>query len=792
MLNRKSSSTSTSSQYLWLCGYFLLLLLLHAAIILDSSQVLLHFPILQSLLPTRAFWHQAVVGEGVLPLWNPLLYGGIPFWADPKSASAYPLNIIYFLFSPEHTARATTIFLLCHIPLAFLGVWKFLRLSSVGHAPASIFAFAYATSGIMLSSLGMLTILAAATALPWFAYFLRLSRRCGFVYISGASLGLMISLVWPLLGGGAEFTYFFSIYLLLQLCQAFSLPKLKQTLFLGGGAIFLAMIVLLPGIPHLLASERGLDKLGEAILNQNSFHPWRLLEFFLNLPFGNIAPSFTYWGSHLLNSSDDSPLLLSKYLGSSLSLGLVGYFTLIKPRRIFQLGLLLILFWLAFGIFAFINLHGIFGQIIPLWQSFRYPEKFTVFISFILLIMQARGWARILALLKIRRLPQRAILIIFAALCFIPLLFYFLPQGIHQQKSWTPVFLWLGFLSLQVGALILMRKYQAIWSYRWLILGAIFFADLSSHVRHLTWGQPLALLESPLAEAVKRNLYDRAEDLAQGGAFRFSSQLARPQDWFIHPALRGKLDTAGLQAFSAMNRLLPSTGILHGIADIAGMGVVVTADKADFINKVSQQNVSDFLSIMGAYYVLVPTPGAKDHQGAEAFTLSINQAALPYVFMPARVNRAGNPLEIANAFARREKDWRFEAQIETPTEISGANPLQGQISHLRREAAKRQFTFTRSQPATSGWLVLQESYDQHWRAYIGGIATPITRANGWSMAIYLDRECGERCDVQFVYKNPLIDWGIAMTIIFLVFFIGAIIIKRTKLLERNHGQQALP
>lgn len=64
--------------------------------------------------------------KGEFPLWNNLNAGGAPFFANPQAAVLYPLNFIYYLFSPN--VSLNTIFLL---KLYLFGIFLFLYLRSI-------------------------------------------------------------------------------------------------------------------------------------------------------------------------------------------------------------------------------------------------------------------------------------------------------------------------------------------------------------------------------------------------------------------------------------------------------------------------------------------------------------------------------------------------------------------------------------------------------------------------------------------------------------------------------------
>ena len=58
--------------------------------------------------------------QGVIPLWNPHLYMGMPFAADNQSGLFYPVNLLFFLLTPELNYEVVELMAVTHVFLAGL------------------------------------------------------------------------------------------------------------------------------------------------------------------------------------------------------------------------------------------------------------------------------------------------------------------------------------------------------------------------------------------------------------------------------------------------------------------------------------------------------------------------------------------------------------------------------------------------------------------------------------------------------------------------------------------------
>ncbi|MEZ4557778.1 MAG: hypothetical protein R2854_15260 [Caldilineaceae bacterium] len=85
------------------------------------------------LFPTYRFAAQQL-SQGVLPLWNPHLYGGAPFISDIQAGFLYPVNAVLFLLRPDFDYKTMQWLAIGHLYWAGLGVYVLLRVLQPGGA----------------------------------------------------------------------------------------------------------------------------------------------------------------------------------------------------------------------------------------------------------------------------------------------------------------------------------------------------------------------------------------------------------------------------------------------------------------------------------------------------------------------------------------------------------------------------------------------------------------------------------------------------------------------------------
>ena len=156
--------------------------------------------------PTYAFaarW----LRRGIIPLWNPHLYMGMPFAADNQSGLFYPINLLVFMAVPDLTYEAVELMAVGHVFLAGLFTYMLLRdvpairatggkkdaVRPLGRVPAVAGAVVYMLSDLFVIHPGNLNIIATAAWLPLvFLCFRRAVQRksWGWAAWAGVTLGI--------------------------------------------------------------------------------------------------------------------------------------------------------------------------------------------------------------------------------------------------------------------------------------------------------------------------------------------------------------------------------------------------------------------------------------------------------------------------------------------------------------------------------------------------------------------------------------------------------------------------
>lgn len=112
--------------------------------------------------PFRQFLKSQLL-QGHFPLWNPYIYGGQPFFANPNSMMCYPLNYLT-LFLP--TAYGISIFFFLHMTIAGAGMHTWLKAFRLSDNAVRVGALTYALSGFFWWELIHLHILADYALFP--------------------------------------------------------------------------------------------------------------------------------------------------------------------------------------------------------------------------------------------------------------------------------------------------------------------------------------------------------------------------------------------------------------------------------------------------------------------------------------------------------------------------------------------------------------------------------------------------------------------------------------------------
>ncbi len=98
-----------------------------------------------------------------IPLWNPYLFGGVPFLAAGQSSALYPFSILFYILPLE---RAFGYFVALQLAIAATMMYALMRVLGVQRFGASISAITYAFSAFFVVSTTFPMIISAAAWLP--------------------------------------------------------------------------------------------------------------------------------------------------------------------------------------------------------------------------------------------------------------------------------------------------------------------------------------------------------------------------------------------------------------------------------------------------------------------------------------------------------------------------------------------------------------------------------------------------------------------------------------------------
>lgn len=341
---------------------------------------------------TQQFLHARGFGfgelkQGHLPLWNPYIYGGLPFLGDFQSALLYPPNLI-FLILPLGLALNWSFGL--HLFILALGMYLWAVLKGLRPVAAFVAGVAGMFSGTVLLHIfaGHLSNVCSVAWVPflfagidmWLA-----RRQWPWLLVSAGAVALQVY------AGHPQYFYYTALvaglYSLLHLPGA---PRLLQAA-LGLIAIYPAGMLFSAAqlIPGLAATSEAVRSGGVAyeFSAMFSFPPENLLTLFAPWVYGDmrVAP---YWGRCYLWE-------MCFFAGAG-TFVLACFGSARKPesgRRWPLLVAFLCVVILALGTHT--PLHKLLYHVLPGFSSFRGSSKFIVFAGLFLAMFAGYGMDRL-------------------------------------------------------------------------------------------------------------------------------------------------------------------------------------------------------------------------------------------------------------------------------------------------------------------------------------------------------------------------------------------------------------
>jgi hypothetical protein len=354
-----------------------------------SSVLLIRRDVFQLHLPLREYL-SGQLHALQSPAWYPLDGIGVPFMGSALSMLEHPLTLGLLWLS---AAQALKWQALLQYPLAALGAGLLARSLGLPRASCALAALGYALSGYLLSMSDNPTFLTGAAALPWVLWAAERVARAPTAR-RAAPLGALLAL--SVAGGDIQ-------AFLLQCAAASAIVLFRRGRWRGRllalvGAFLLAVLLTLPQmVPVYWAwreSARGAQGLGALQAQLWSLHPLRLFEVAFGLAYPSSFPTDHYSALGAFGGAYGGLWAECEFVGTPLIALALGGLVHRWPRRLrtYLFGGALAL-WLALGKHA--GLYGLFWRFVPLWRSFRYPEKLMPFAVLALALAAGLGVRRI-------------------------------------------------------------------------------------------------------------------------------------------------------------------------------------------------------------------------------------------------------------------------------------------------------------------------------------------------------------------------------------------------------------
>ena len=495
-------------------------------------------------------------GRGV-PLWNPYVFGGVPYVAILPGPVFYPTTALYFVL-PLFRAIGWTFVL--HTLLAGLFTWFAARSLKLSRPAAAVAGLAFMLTGFVTSmnEAGhdgrMFTMVLIPLAFGMLERGLQSGRLAWF-------LGMGIVVACQIFTPHVQLMYYSSLALSLYMLVRVVWIARERVDWRPGARLFglyavgfaaaaaIGMAQLLPTLDLLDIAVRGGGETGYEFAASWAVPPQELTALVLPDLVGSLA---TYWGSNPFKQH-------TEYLGVvPAALAVVGLTYARRDRRAGLLGAIALL-CLLFALGAATPVHRIAYELVPMVRRFRAASMMVGPAAFCIALLAGYGWQRVLdARAEDEGLPWAWIVALSAPALLLGLAAALGPQGLVRwvHTSWYP----LGW-PRQPGA----EAVSVLRASGWLLVG----------VWLSVWALALGVARRRLpAQVVLAVLALLVLDLARVDA-RYI-RVVSPEEQFAADPLQAEL-AAGMDPLARVFPLPepggygPNAMMLHDIRSVTGM-----------------------------------------------------------------------------------------------------------------------------------------------------------------------------------------------------------------------------
>lgn len=725
---------------------------------------------------------------GSIPLWNPELFGGMPFVGAMHGDIFYPTAWLRLLIP---TATAMNLGFIAHYVLAGLFAYLLLRRLRVSWAGAVTGGLAYQLSGVIGSyvSPGHDGKLFVTALLPLALIGLLMGMRERRVEGYGLlALTVGLALVSP----HAQMTYYLLIAAgIFALYLAFGEPvpgrpveRRMADLAMALGAVVLGfgvgMIQIMPFFEYLPYSPRAEGYHG--FEGSTSFAiPWTHVPEFLFANFVGKTPDGTYWGPNGLK-------LHSEYLGLPvLALAMLGAADRQRRRLVLWIGGLGLLF-LLIALGASTPFYRVWWSVMPFVKQTRAPGMALYVVALVLAMLAGFGVDRLLAgeghRLRTIWIGVGAAAALLAAAGVVGAVAESLAQGIQlAQGRATAETARAAAASIRVGGVLSGAA----------LLGLGLLALVHSRRR---W--PVAVLALGVPLVVGADLWRNAagfwtwSDPPRGalyGGDSLTAALTETPRPFRVLNLPGAYPGSSLMAYRVPQILGYHGNELHAFDALMGgrnqwrnLGSPKLWDlyAVRFVFASTQERLPDSLPGFNRWSGSVTT--------AAGNTIVVFERAEPTAY--AWVAAVGLKIDDSSAVAgvldpRLDQRSLVLLAEDSPVETPGIETLPAPsavAARVTRWEPGKMTVVLETPPPADGYLVVAENWYLGWRATVDGAPAPVLRANVAQIAVPLPEGARE---VQLTFVSESYRRGRLITVLSLVAVLGLVVAPRVR--RRSDG-----
>jgi len=673
------------------------------------------------IVPKRQFFsdHHGLV------LWNPYVFAGEPFAANPQSSAFYPLSLLWLLGPAEVVLGP---YLVLHFLLA--GIFAYCFFLELGLKRTSALAGSLAlTLGGGFASLTLQVVNLNSAA--WIPGILWLGIRMQRGRSLRPALGLGIFIALQILGGEPEICYLtllaLSAYLLFTGAMNRAPTGSRHTLVRPLLLLALALLIGLglSAIQWVLTMEMtGLSNRASGFaLAEASAYSLEVRDLIsILVPHYLLDPSSKLWGFGFW--SRRLPYFLSIYPGI-IGLLLIPFAFRSERRRE-------VIFWTGVALFSLLLALGPDGYLyswahrwLPGFDRFRFPERALLGFALAAAVLAALGLEALPEQLRrsgtaralFLTLPVVVILALVLGLSLSgPLLPFpqlmpdlFLRSGVRSLLFALVFFLLLGLLSRAPQR----QRFLPV-TLAFLLVGDLFLAH---RWLNPTTERSLYTFKPPWVSELKENRGPVPSRVFIAAPPKLEDQfLGRNED----PRRFYQEQREWLQPFFALRFGIPD---LHAKSSFY---LALQKDLNELLDQADSRAFLRLLAIFGVEKIAVPSKGVR-----------LIPNALPRAYLAFAERRAESHDQARQILLNQDWDpWKevvLEGETASPPLVAGA-PIQAVT--IKTYANEHVELLVRAgQPA---WLVLLDSFYPGWQARVDQEPVPIRQANGFFRAVRLN------------------------------------------------------